>query len=547
MRQRSDGFIIGTFLIGALTLLSRILGLARDMLCAAVFGIGPAWDAFLLAFRVPNLFRRLFGEGALSAAFIPAFTACLETKSREEAYRLAGRVATSLGLVLLGLLIAGELAVLSLRRLTVPGERWHLVLTFTAILLPYMVFICLTAFAGAMLNSLGHFVAPALAPSVLNVCWIGAVALGSGLFSHDIVTRICVVAGAILAAGVLQLALQIRVLARKGFRWRLSLELLHPDVRRVAASMLPVVLGLAALQINVLVDGLIAVGLAAPAGGGTFELMGVSVPYPMQEGANSVLFYGNRLMQFPLGVFGIALATAVFPRLSSHAALEDWQGFSQSVIGGLRLALFVSLPACAGLILLRAPAIELFFNRGQFHSQIEAAPRTAAVLTAYSTAIWAYCALHVLSRAFYSINRHATPAKAAGWMVLLNLALNLTLVWPLREAGLAAATAICAVLQVLILWHMLNRHVRLEGSDALRTAGGKSLLATAIMSGACWLTLRSLPNAHAAACTPWKLARLLAPMLVGIIVYVGASAALRADELRMLCAAFRRNSNVNGA
>jgi len=537
MADRSDNFIGGTYVIAALTFLSRMLGLVRDVLCAAVFGAGVEWDAFVFAFRIPNLFRRLFGEGALSAAFVPAFAERLETGGTDEAGRFAGRVAAALTVLLIAVLLVGEGVVLALLRWSGPTVRWRLALSFTAVLLPYMVFICLTALAGAVLQSMRRFAAPAFAPVLLNVCWIAGAVVAVALVPAEGAARIYIVAGAIVTAGVLQLALQLWVLRRGRFRWRPSLEPGHSDVKAMAATMLPVVLGLAAVQINVVIDGLIAVGLAAPPGRETFELLGATVSYPLAAGANSVLYYANRLMQFPLGVFGIALATAAFPRLSRHAARNDWEGFSRSTIEGLRLVLFIGVPASVGLMLLREPLVELLFNRGLFRRQ-GAAARTAAVLLSYSTAIWAYCALHVLSRAFYSIGRHSTPARVAAGMVVLNLALNLALVWPLRECGLAAATAICAVVQAAVLFRLLDRRVGLTGKGVLAVTAARTALACLVMAAVCWGSMRALP-ADAAGMT-WDVLRVALPALAGAAAYTGAARAVRAEELRMLLDGLRR-------
>ena len=341
MTTKTDTFMRSAGLIAALTLVSRLLGLVRDCACAAVFGAGVTWDAFAFAFRVPNLFRRLFGEGALSAAFVPAFTEYLELRGTEEASRLAGRVAGALAAALVMLLVAGEVLVLGLLWGLTLSLRWRLALALTAVMLPYMVLVCLAALAGAALQAMRHFAAPAAAPILLNLVWIAAVAAAAPAVSSDARGRIFVVAAGILVAGVLQLALQLAVLQRKGFRWHLSLHVLHPEVRRVAGAMIPVALGMAAFQVNVLLDSLIAIALAGPEEGAAFHVMGRTVAYPMQAGANSVLYYASRLMQMPLGVFGIAVATAVFPALSSHAARRDWEAFSDAVARSVGSMIFI--------------------------------------------------------------------------------------------------------------------------------------------------------------------------------------------------------------
>jgi len=535
MSDSSDSFIRNAGVISALTLLSRVLGVVRDIACAALFGAGMVWDAFSFAFRIPNLFRRLFGEGALSAAFVPMFTEHLVLRRPEEAWRLAGRVAGALTLVLCGVLLMGEAGLVAALGLVDLSARWRLALVLTAVLLPYMVLICMTALAGAVLNSMKHFAAPALAPVVLNVCWIAAVLVVAPMVSAEPQGRIMAVAGGILVAGVLQLGLQLAALRRFGFRWRLSFVFAHPQVRRVAAAMAPVALGLAALQINVVLDGVIAISLAAPAGKETFRLLGATLPYPMLIGANSALYYGNRLMQFPLGVFGIALATAVFPTLSRHAARQDWGSFSDAVMRGLGAALFIAIPASVGLLMLARPITALLFERGEFTAQMTA--RTAGVLVAYSVGIWAYFALHLLARAFYSLGRQATPARVAGAMVAVNLALNLALVWPLREAGLAAATSLSAMLQVVCLVVLLRRCTPLTGFSQLARGVLKTLAATGCMAGTVWGMLAVVPEGEELGA---RAIRGLLPAAVRAVVFILAAAALASPELKLLWGALKR-------
>jgi len=535
MRERPDSFIRSAGVISALTLLSRLLGVVRDIACAAVFGAGVVWDAFSFAFRIPNLFRRLFGEGALSAAFLPVFTEHLALNRPQEAWRLAGRVAGALALVLSGILLLGEAALAAMLGLMELSARWRLALMLTAVLLPYMVLICMTALAGAALNSMKRFAMPALAPVVLNACWIAAVLVAAPLVSARPEGRIMAVAAGILLAGVLQLWLQLAALRRLGVRLRLSFSLMHPQVRRVAAAMAPVALGLAAFQINVLLDGVIAISLAGPAGGESFRLFGATLPYPMEVGANSVLYYGNRLMQFPLGVFGIALATAVFPTLSHHAARRDWAGFSGAIVRGLGAALFIAIPASVGLAMLGRPIAALLFERGEFTARMTA--RTARVLTAYSVGMWAYFALHLLARAFYSLGRQSTPARVAAAMVAVNLALNLALVWPLREAGLAAATSLSAMLQVVCLVLLLRRHVALPGLGRLAEGVVKTSAATLCMAGAVWGTLAVVPPGEGLG---ERMARGLLPAATGAAIFIAAAAALRSPELALLWRSLRR-------
>ncbi|MCD6416689.1 MAG: murein biosynthesis integral membrane protein MurJ [Planctomycetes bacterium] len=537
MAQHQYSVIRKAGLVSALTLLSRILGVFRDAACAAFFGAGLVWDAFSFAFRIPNMFRRLFGEGALSAAFVPALIESLERDPQKRSEALAARVTGALIAVLLALILLGELVVCFLLIVLRPSLQWHLALTLTALLLPYALLICLTALAGAMLESQGHFAAPALAPVILNLFWLAAVVAIAPAICPDPRRRVIIVAAVILIAGLAQLSLQLLMLRRKGFRWRPIFEPLHSDVRQVARSMAPVAIGLAAFQLNVLLDGVIAISLAGPKGA-ALHLPGLSVAYPMRIGANSVLYYGSRLMQLPLGVVGLAFARAVFPTLSAQAARGEWKGFSESVVRGLALMLFIGIPAGAGLIALRRPVIELIFQRGQFTPAMAA--RTARVLACYSTAIWAYCALHVLTRAFYSLKKPAVPARIAAAAVALNLALNLSLVWFLQESGLAIATAVCASLQVIALCLLLHRAAPLSGLASLPVTVVKTLASTALMVAAargCLLLFAAQQPG-----LPLKLARATGPALAGAVAFFGAAWLLKSRELHILTGAFMKKN-----
>jgi len=541
--QQTDGIMRGAGILAAFTFLSRVLGLVRDALSAALFGAGATWDAFSFAFRVPNMLRRLLGEGALSAAFIPMFAGRLEAGDREGAAALAGRIAGVLTVLLGVLIVAAEGIVLTLLVFANPNEQWRLALGLTAVLLPYMLPICLAALLAAVLNSLRHFTTPALAPVTLNLVWILAVGFVAPAVSSDPIVRIYIVAAGILLAGLLQLALQVGGLRAERFVFAPVLAPAHSDVRRLARAMGPVALGMAAVQLNLLLDGVIALSLAGPEDGAALRLFGAVLGYPMRVGANSVLYYGNRLMQLPLGVFGIAIATAAFPALSRHAAREDRAAFAASLRRSLGLVVFVAAPSGVGLIVLREPIIALVFRRGAFTAAM--ADRTAAVTLAYSTAVWAYCAVHVLSRAFYALGRAGTPAAVAAVAVLANLALNLTLVWPLAEAGLAAATAVSAVLQVAVLWWLLQRAGMTGDPRRLLGSIGKTLLATGIMAGACLAVLGRLPAAWSVGSLGLRCLRVVLPTAAGGSAFVAAAAVLRAEELHETARRmFRRTSST---
>jgi putative peptidoglycan lipid II flippase len=538
--HEKKSFLKSAKTVSLCTMLSRILGLARDIICASFFGTSLAWDAFVVAFKIPNLFRRLFGEGALSAAFIPVFTEYLETKSKKDAWELVNITGTLLFIILGGLVVLAEISFSVIPTVFYLNQKWELVLSLLMVTFPYVLFICMVAFAMAVLNSLKHFLMPALAPVALNVCWIMGVILLTPVFGSTLDKKIFGVAIAILIGGMIQLAIQLPVLAREGITFKPSLYFAHPGLKRVLALMLPIVFGLAAVQINVLMDSIIAIAFAkSPGGSENFLVAGIAIPYPLETGAVSVLYYGDRLIQFPLGVFGIAMATAVFPFFSTHAARKDWTSFTDTFNQAIRVVLFIGIPASVGLILLRMPLIELFYERNAFTA--ESTYRTAAVILFYSLGVWAYSASHVIVRAFYSIQNTLTPVKVGIAMVGLNLVLNLTLIWFLREGGLALATAISATVQVIILFAILQKKLNLTGYKHILASILKTLIATFCMYIACWITLKMIPAGDGKLMI--KFIRLLIPLAAALTAFFTASFLLKSEELRYLYTSFRKKSD----
>ncbi len=508
-------FISAARVVSALTLLSRVLGLVRDAVFAAAFGAGWAASAFSIAFMVPNLFRRLFGEGALSAALIPVFTEIRQQGDDRRTRRLAGTVLAGTGILLAVLVLLGEALVGGLRPLVEATPRNQLTLRLTVIMLPYALLICGVALMGGLLNVLGHFAAPAAAPIVLNCCIISAIAAGTVVGGLGIETHLTWVAAAVLIAGVLQLALQWTAVRARGFRMTLALDLRDEAVRRIARLTGPMVLGLAVVQINALADVLIAYWF---------------VPH---AGAPNKLYLAQRLYQFPLGVFLIALTTAIYPQFSRMAADRDMEGFGDSAIRGLRMVLFIGLPASVGLILLREPLVALLFERGRFVPGDTA--RTAAVVMFYGAGIWAYGLQMMLGRAFYALQDSKTPVRIAMAMVVLNVTLNLILVHVLpepQERGLALATAVCAVLQSAWLAIVLARRVGHLPWGALWGQAIRVVIATLLMTAACVGAMLALPAL--------PVAQVGGVLVVGMGVFAVASRAMHIEELHDLLDRRRR-------
>jgi putative peptidoglycan lipid II flippase len=472
--------IEGLRVTGLGTLASRVLGMVRDMATAALLGLsgGGVMDAFAIALRIPNLLRGLFAEGALAASYIPVLTHLLE-HDRKTAWQLASVLLACLTLLLTFLLLVGE-AICGLIWLVwgdVPGMG--LLLGLTAAMLPYAVLICVAAQVAATLQSLSHFAAPALAPTLLNLCWLFGVWVIAPSFAPDKHAQAYVLAACVVAAGVLQLGIQIPVLFRLGFQFDYNWAAGRSALGEVIRAMGPMVLGLAVTQVNTLMDSLIAWGLAAaPNGPRQITWLG-GIEYPMQQGATAAIYYGERLYQFPLGILGLAVATAIFPLLSRHAARGDLRQLGADLTLGLRVVLALGVPAGVGLILLAEPLARLLFERGQFNA--EDTLRAARMIACYAGGVWAYCALPVIIRGFYALGDRVTPVRIGLAAVGLNLVLNLTLIWPLAERGLAVATAVAATVQLLLLAVAFSRRKSRLDWRSLGATAARTLAATTAM------------------------------------------------------------------
>ncbi|MEM9418655.1 MAG: murein biosynthesis integral membrane protein MurJ [Planctomycetota bacterium] len=481
------GFVGHAALVSALTLVSRMLGLVRDAVLAAVFGASMVLDAFLIGFIVPNLFRRLFGEGALTAAFIPRYTKLLKDDPAL-ARRFASLCVVVVAMLLAGITLIGEL-VLSVWLANSDQEKTTLAIRLTMLMLPYMPMVCGVAFLGAILHVHRKFGPPAAAPVLLNMAMIVAALVAVSQQTHER-AAITFVAVSVLVAGAIQIA-WMAIAVWKTAPLTTAFAGTKQHFRGMLLTMLPMVVGLGVFQINTLMDGLIAYGLAAPPDdpGGSFNFAGNTYDYPMEAGAVTTLTLAQRLYQFPLGVFGIAIATAIFPSLASAAAgrggnakpqaADHSDQFAAIFRRGVRLTLFIGLPASVGLILVRIPLTRVFFEYGEFTS--EDALRSANVLMAYASAVWAYSLTHVTTKAFYAVDDAMTPLKVSLGMVAINLVMNLTLIWPFGVAGLAWSTAFSAVVQSIVLVLLLRKHVAQPITGEVMRGIGITLGLTAAM------------------------------------------------------------------
>lgn len=491
----------GLRVIVSTTVLSRFLGMFRDMATASLFGLGPVMDAFSLAFRIPNLTRRLFGEGALSAAFLPAFTAAWETDptpQKESAWRLASAVFGWLTLGLSGLVVVVELLIVGLCGIYPPDSAARLLLGLTGVMLPYTILICLAAQITAVLHARGEFTWPALVPIVLNVGWIASIFLIDPLFEPDRVAQAYALGVCVVLSGIAQLGLQIPPLFRAGFRWIWTWHAARKEVSSILRAVLPVALGLSITQITTVMDSAIAWAFSHPPGQPDARLPLPGAPlYPLAEGATSALYFGERLYHFPLGVFGVALGTVLFPRFAQHAARRDMDQLRSDLSLGLRLILTVGIPAGAGLGLIAVPLTEAIYARGEF--SVEDAHRTAGMIRAYAWGVWAYCAIPVLFRGFYAVEDRIAPLVVGLATLAVDLVLNLLLIWPLGERGLAWSTSLSSVVQVAILLALLQRRFGRFDWRGIAVTALRTGIATVAMSVVCEMVLWGSRRAHLSA------------------------------------------------
>ena len=452
---------------GAATLTSRILGVVREQVLAALFGAGNAMDAYNVAFRVPNLVRDLFAEGAMSSAFVPTFTRHLTTDGKASAWRLGNNVVNGLilitgVLVVLGIVFADSLVGLfAAAYRNVPG-KFELTVFLTRLMLPFLTFVALAAACMGMLNALHRFFIPALSPAMFNVVTITCTLVLVPFMPSVGLPAIAAVAIGSLLGGVAQLVVQWPALRREGFRYRPTLDWRDDSLRRVLVLMGPGTLGLAATQINVFVNTVLATGEGT--------------------GAVSWLNYAFRLMYLPIGLFGVSIATATLPAISRHWASNDERATRRSVADGLSLMLMLNVPATVGLMVLATPIVRVIFERSAFTPSDTAA--TAAALQFYAIGLIGYSVVRITSPVFYALGQSRTPVAVSVATVLLNAALNLWLVQVMGYRGLALGTSIAALFNAILLMFLLNR--RLDGIEGLRVAGSMAriVIASALMGGA---------------------------------------------------------------
>lgn len=499
--------------IGAATLTSRVLGLVRDQMLAYLFGASNAMDAFNVAYRIPNLMRDLFAEGVMSAAFVPTFTRRLTLQGKAAAWQVGNQLVNGLiiatgTLVVLGIIFADPLArLLAGNYAQVPGKL-ELTIFLTRIMLPFLTLVAIAAAVMGMLNSLNRFLAPALSPAMFNVGIIASAVLLVPVMPRWGLHPITAIAIGALIGGFGQIALQLPSLYREGYRYRPKFDPGDSGLREILGLIGPGTIAGAALQINLLVNMVLATGEGT--------------------GAVSWLSYAFRVMYLPIGLFGVSIATATLPAISRQVAHEDLSEFRKTVSTAMRMMLVLNIPALIGLMVLAEPIIGLIFQRGSFGPSDTTA--TTAALMFYAPGLVGYSTVRIAIPCFYAMRNSLTPALVSLMTVVLNIALNVILVRVLGFRGLALGTSIAALFNAVVLIGLLHR--RLHGVDLIRIlkTGFKITLAAALMAvavsiGHSWL-VDSLPGTGLLS----RMFQVFGSVLIGVAVLAASARLLRISE-----------------
>jgi len=503
--------------VGSFTLLSRGLGMLRDIVIAYHFGTSLMASAFFVAFTIPNLFRRLFGEGALSAAFIPVLIETRATDGEQAAWNLVSKVATMAAAVLTAIAILGVLAFSVGLHLPFFSEKWQTTFALSRVMFPYVVFICLAALSMAVLNSYKHFSTSAFAPCLLNLILLAAMLGIFPLIGTDPAPRAYVLAWAVLLAGAAQVAIQLPALKKFGCPFHFSSQWNDPRIRQMLALMGPAALGMAVTQVNVLIDRLLAMWIG--------------------EWAPAALFYSERMIYFPLGVIATALGTVLLPTFSHQAAKRDTAALRETITHSLRHLLFIMVPAALGLLILAPFILETLFEwGGNFgaHSTL----LSARALRCYAPGLIVFSAAKVFVPAFYAMKDTRTPVRIGVYIVLLNLALNLILILTLptywKHAGMALSTVLAEAVGMTVLGIILTRRVKQLQWRSIWRSFARSLLCAIVMGISAWFCLQASME-MLDDWLPAKMAQIAAVSLAvatGAVVYFLLAFLLRAPELK---------------
>ncbi|MFH0791125.1 MAG: murein biosynthesis integral membrane protein MurJ [Candidatus Omnitrophota bacterium] len=496
-------------IIGIATFCSRLLGFIRDVVIARLFGVYVYAQAFVIAFKIPNLFRDLVGEGAANAAFVPVFSEYILKHSKEEFWELVNAVLNLLLVTLMAITILGVINAGFLVRLIAPGfiadsGKLAVTVNLTRIIFPYILLISLAAYSTAILNSLGHFSIPAFAPCLLNISIIiCALLLGEGTLG---------LASGVLAGGILQLVIQIPVLYKKGFRFKLFSRFRHPAAKTIGRLMLPRLLSSCIYQLNNFVDSIFG-----------------SLAFAVGEGGVAVLYFAYRLVQFPLGVFSNSLSQAILPRFCVEAAENNYDTLQRTLSFGLRAVIFVMLPASVGLMSCAYPIVKTIFEGGKFDAY--STRMTADVLFFYSIGLFSYAATKILQACFFALKDTLTPAKISAFALGLNIILNALFMFPLKISGIALATSISGIASCSILLFILKKRIKPFAIKGIAVSFSRILAASLAMGVVCYFFNKNIVFTNS---IPGKAAYIFLLIIISLSSYMVFCFMFRVKEIQEL-------------
>lgn len=516
-RDQNRRVLRSTLVMAFPTLLSRILGLFRDILEAKFMGTGHSMDAFTMGYLIPNLLRRLTAEGAMTAAFIPVFTQMKKEKSKDEVWKFANAFFYDLTLIMASLMVLGLVFAPLIVRIIAPGfgetpGKWELTTALTRIIFPYIFLISLAALAMAILNSFHKFFVPAFTPVLFNLAVV-TVAL---VFAQKAEEPAYVFALGVVIGGVLQLSFQLPFLWRNGMRFRFGLSFTHPAVRKVGKLMIPGLFGAGIIQINYAISRMLATYL--------------------EVGSASSLYFASRVQELTLGLFSIGLSIALLPTFSEQAIRQDIPGMKKTLVFSFRFIFFITFPATVGLLVLHRPIIQVLLERGLFSSQ--STSMTSQCLFYFAFGLPFISGVKILSPAFYSFKDIKTPVIVAFFVMIAYIGLSLVLMNPLRVGGIALALSLASVFNFVMLFILLERKIgRIEKKELVGSAV-KSAFSAGIMGGAVWFIMEQFNFAEMEFLG--KLTALSAAIILGILVYVALSLALNREDLKSVKDVVRR-------
>jgi putative peptidoglycan lipid II flippase len=529
MSGRHESVVRSAGVVSIAVLMSRVTGLVRESVMARLFGAGLQYDAFMLGFRIPNLTRDLFAEGALSSAFVPTFTEYLSNRTKEEAARLVNVVASGL-IVVVGLLCAaGMIFAPALVHLFAPGYtavpgKFELAVSMTRIMFPFLLLVALAAQAMGVLNASNRFGVPAMASTFFNIGSVGfGIAIGYGLGPWLHISHIEGMAIGVVLGGALQLCWQVPSLHQLGFRFRPVIDWSDPGLKKIMRLMVPAILGNAAVQINVLVN--------------TNFASTIYDPHRGFDGPVSWLSYAFRFMQLPLGLFGVAMASATLPSISRSAAAGNMDEFRRTLSQSLGMVFLLTVPSSVGLVVLGKSIIGAIYQAGRF--QIYDTQQTAVALSCYAVGLAGYAALKVLSPAFYALGDARTPMLVSLASIAINFATASTMirVFGFGHAGLAMSTSVVALFGFLVLFAILRKRIHGVHGRELAAGIGKVLIASAAMGIACALSSHLMEKSLGVSQLA-RLADLAVSIPISLAVFYGMCRALGVTELDLAIRAF---------